>query len=240
MFPKSGNMLVVPTLLFAQRPRKIIRSIDVLGAGIVVPQRSKDRSGQVFFENAIDASLRVLDIFSRHFLDWIMRHKITSIKRPSQGILILSLSCPSQGPNRLKGSKAKIIRRVTLESSVRRCREEDLIPRSRVEVVVTAAQSRRTITLRADRVPRIQMKIGKMQHLDPLPARLGNPRACWLGLREKTSGVQGPCRWQTAEGLAQCMANIVPIKALDISEGQHLCPDGTEDRRSIVFFAGGI
>lgn len=199
MFPESGNMLVFPALLFAQRPWEIVRSIDVLRACIVVPQRSKDRPGQVFFEDAIDASLRVLDIFSRHCLHWIMRHKIASVKRPSQRVLILSLPGPGQGPNRLKGSKAKIIRGVTLKSPVRRGRDEDLVLCSRIEVVVTTAQSGRTITLRADRVPRIQMKVGQMQHLNSLPARLGNARVRWLRFGEKTSGIQGACRWRTAE-----------------------------------------
>ena len=162
-----------------------------------------------------------------------MRLQISSVESPGQRLGAITLASARQWPYSLQSSEGKIVGRVTMERSIGRGGEENLVLRKLVVIVTATAHARGTVCLRVNGKAGIQMEVRHMQDLDALTTGLGNLGIRWLGLREQARSIQRTGSWLWAEAVLQGMANVLAIQALHISKRQHLGPDGTEGARIV-------
>ncbi len=99
----------------------------------------------------------------------------------------------------------------------------------RIHSIRPTAQTTRAIRFRGNRIPRVQVKIGKMQHLDPLPARHGHLSITRLRLRKQARRVEHRiCRRLRAKRAAPRITNVPSIETTDVGVRQDLCPYSAE------------
>lgn len=215
----------------------------------MVPQRGENRSSQVLLEHLVHAGLGVLGISPRRLSLPIMRHEIPRIDSPRERVLTLPLPRPRsrQRTNSLKSSQRKIIRSITQKRPIRGSRQQDIIIETPshgtgIKRIRPTAHPRRAVGLRIHRIPRIQMEVGQMQHLDAVPARLGNARIRIrrLGLGEERGRVQRGRVGLAAKRLTQGPANVFAVETLQVRIGEHLRPHGAEGRGGKLLLAGAV
>ena len=240
MLPEISHVVIIPAALLPQTPRKTMRRINISRTGVMVPKSREDRPRKESLEHLKHAGLDVLKIIPGILQLGIMRLQVSSVESPGQRLGAIALASARQRPYSLQSSEGKIVGRVTMERSIGRGGEENLVLRKLVVIVTATAHARGTVCLGVNRKARIQMEVRHMQDLDALTTGLGNLGIRRLGLGEQTQSIQRTGMGLRTEAVFQRMANVLAIQALNVGKCQHLGPDGTEGARIVGALTGLI
>lgn len=115
-----------------------------------------------------------------------------------------------------------------MEGSIRRGRQKNLVLGKLVVIVAAAAHPGCTVCFRRNGEPGIQVEVGHVEDLDPLATGFGHLGILRLGLGEQPRSIQRASQGLRTELAIQGIANVLPVQTLEISQGQHLSPDGAE------------
>jgi hypothetical protein len=84
MLPEARYMIIVPALLFSQRPGETMRCVDIRWIAVVVAESGKDWPCDIAFEHSVDAGLGVLCESTGKLILSVMSNKVPSVESPAQ------------------------------------------------------------------------------------------------------------------------------------------------------------
>ena len=159
MAPQSSQVLIIPALLFPQTAREVARRVDICRTGVVISKCRKDRTREIVFEHAVNASLCILGQCLGYLGCRIMRYQIASIKRPCKMLVVFSFPSSSQRTDSLQSSKPQVVWGIAHKRAIRRGRKQRAVFRKVIGVVTPTTEARRAICFGTNGVPGIEMEV---------------------------------------------------------------------------------
>lgn len=115
VLPQSGDVVVVPTELLAERTGQRVRGIDGFGVRVVVAEGGEDGPGDVVFEQVESGCLGVFDEGSGELVLRVVSNQVAGVDGPGKGVFPGD-TC--QGAHGLEGSCAEVVGGVTFVGAV--------------------------------------------------------------------------------------------------------------------------